>query len=182
MVLETERPILVFDLETKYLADEVGGWSHIRDMGMSVAVTYDVQADTYTVYTEADVEALIRDLSLAKLVVGYNILRFDYEVLRGYSFVPLAGSVPTLDLMVPLYQALGFRPRLQDLASATLGMHKLGDGLDAVRWFREGDLEQLVAYCQQDVKATYGIYRHGQEHGFVLVQGRYGIKRVAAGW
>ena len=33
--------ILYFDLETKYSADEVGGWSNIEDMGMSIGVIWD---------------------------------------------------------------------------------------------------------------------------------------------
>ncbi len=36
---------LVFDLETKRLADEVGGWDHIDKMGLSAGVTYHVEED-----------------------------------------------------------------------------------------------------------------------------------------
>lgn len=173
---------LVFDLETKHLAHEVGGWNHIRDMGMSVAVTYSVEQDLFTAYTEPDVPLLIQALTDAQLVVGYNIVRFDYEVLSAYSFLPLRKTVNSLDLMLSLYQALGYRPRLQDLAAGTLGAGKLGDGLDAVRWFREGNLDKLIAYCRRDVEVTYQIYRFGKEHGFVLVRGKYGTDRAYVEW
>lgn len=176
-------PTLVFDLETKHLAEEVGGWDNIRGMGMSVAVTYCIEEDRFAVYTEAEVQALIRDLLAAKQVIGFNIVRFDYEVLRGYSFHALRESVPTLDLMIPLYQTLGFRPKLEDLAAATLGVGKLGDGLDAVRWYREGELEKLAEYCRRDVEATHQIYRYGKEHGHVLLRDRYrGSRRVPVSW
>jgi len=176
-------PTLVFDLETKHLAEEVGGWDNIRGMGMSVAVTYCIEEDRFAVYTEAEVQALIRDLLAAKQVIGFNIVRFDYEVLRGYSFHTLRESVPTLDLMIPLYQTLGFRPKLEDLAAATLGVGKLGDGLDAVRWYREGELEKLAEYCRRDVEATHQIYRYGKEHGHVLLRDRYrGSRRVPVSW
>ena len=33
--------IIYFDLETKYSAEEVGGWENIEDMGMSVGVIWD---------------------------------------------------------------------------------------------------------------------------------------------
>jgi len=174
---------LVFDLETKYLSDEVGGWDHIPKMGLSVAVTYCVERGEFTTYYERDVEALIAALNAAELVIGFNILRFDYAVLRAYNFLPVREDRPTLDLMIPLSQALGYRPRLDDLAAATLGIGKLGNGLDAVRWFREGNLEQLTAYCKQDVQVTYDLYRFGKEHGYVLVRDRYrGDKQVRVSW
>jgi len=176
-------PTLVFDLETKYLSDEVGGWDHIPNMGMSVAVTYCVERDEFTAYTEREVQALIAALNAARLVIGYNVLRFDYAVLRGYSFMPVREDKPTVDLMIPLYQTLGFRPRLEDLAAATLGIGKLGDGLDAVQWFREGNLEKLIEYCKQDVQVTYDLYKFGKEHGYVLLRDRYkGPRRVPVNW
>ena len=174
--------VLVFDLETKFLADEVGGWNNIRKMGVSIAVTYSVGQDLFTTYTEPEVPLLIEALMAAKLVVGYNIMRFDYEVLSAYSFLPLRQTVTSLDLMLHLHDALGYRPRLADLAAGTLRDTKLGDGLDAIRWFREGKMDKLIAYCQQDVRVTYEIYKFGKEHGYVLVQGRYGTDRVPVEW
>lgn len=174
---------LVFDLETKYLSDDVGGWSHIPSMGMSVAVTYCVERDEFITYTEAEAHDLIAALNAARLVIGYNIVRFDYAVLRGYSFAPVREDRPTLDLMIPLYEALGFRPKLEDLAAATLGVGKLGDGLDAVRWFREGNLQKLIEYCKQDVQVTYDLYAFGKEHGYVLLRDRRkGTRRVPVNW
>ncbi len=173
---------LVFDLETKFLADEVGGWNHIREMGVSVAVTYHVEEDRFTAYTEPDVPLLIQALTEARLVIGYNIMRFDYEVLSAYTFLPLRQTVPSLDLMLSLQRVLGYRPRLADLAAGTLGTGKLGDGLDAIRWFRAGQMDKLIAYCRQDVQVTYDIYKFGKENGFVLVQGRYGTDRAHVEW
>ncbi len=173
---------LVFDLETKYLADEVGGWNYIHKMGMSVAVTYSVEQDIFTTYTEPEVPLLIQALTEAQLVVGYNSVRFDYEVLSAYSFLPLRETVNSLDLMLPLHRTLGYRPKLQDLAAGTLGLGKLGDGLDAVRWFREGNMDKLIAYCKQDVRVTHEIYRFGKEQGFVLVRGKYGTDRAHVEW
>ncbi len=174
---------LVFDLETQYLADEVGGWNHIRDMRMSVAVTYCPDCDRFTTYYEQDAAQLVAALNAADLVIGYNIVRFDYEVLLGYTLFPVSDGTRTLDLMIPLYETLGFRPKLEDLASATLGVGKLGNGLDAVRWFREGNLERLAQYCKQDVQVTYDLYKFGKERGYVLLRDRYkGDVRVPVNW
>ena len=51
--------IIAFDLETQYTADEVGGWSHIRDMRLAVGVTYDAAEDAYHDYTEQQAERLL---------------------------------------------------------------------------------------------------------------------------
>ncbi|MBN1954673.1 MAG: ribonuclease H-like domain-containing protein [Anaerolineae bacterium] len=163
--------LLVFDLETQYLADEVGGWNHIRDMRLSVGVTYSPLEDLYRVYTERDVERLISDLSAANWVVGYNLLRFDYEVLHAYTDRRLS-DLPTVDMLVDLHQALGWRPKLDDVAAATLGERKSGDGLDAVRWFREGKIDEVIAYCKRDVQVTWRVYDFGRQNGYVQIMGR----------
>jgi DEAD/DEAH box helicase domain-containing protein len=163
--------ILIFDLETQYLADEVGGWSHIRDMRLSAGVTYDVLADTYRSYTEPEVQQLIADLKAADLVVGYNVRRFDYEVLHGYTKERL-DQLPTVDMLVDLHRALGWRPSLDAVAAATLGETKSADGLQAVRWFREGELQRVIDYCRRDVEVTWRVYDFGQRNGYVQYRDR----------
>jgi DEAD/DEAH box helicase domain-containing protein len=160
------RHIITFDVETQYTANEVGGWSNIRDMRLAVAVTYDAADNIYRDYTEKDIKLLISALHSADLVVGYNVLRFDYEVLRGYTDDPLS-NIRTVDMLQDLYRAMGWRPKLDNVAAATLGEAKSADGLQAVRWFREGKLEKVVAYCRRDVEVTWNIYEFGRSNGYV---------------
>ncbi|HHS96810.1 MAG TPA: helicase [Chloroflexi bacterium] len=175
-------PMLVFDLETQRIASEVGGWSNIRALGLSVGVTYDPDNDLYRVYTEADVNQLIADLRAARLVVGYNLYRFDYEVLRAYTDDPL-DDLPTVDMLRDLYQALGWRPKLDDVAAATLGEQKSADGLAAVRWYREGRLDQVIAYCKRDVEVTWRVYDFGRRNRYVVVRDRrWRLRRVPVRW
>ncbi|MBN1977303.1 MAG: ribonuclease H-like domain-containing protein [Anaerolineae bacterium] len=160
------RHIITFDVETQHTASEVGGWSNIRDMRLAVAVTYDAADNVYRDYTEQDVAALISTLRGADLVVGYNVLRFDYEVLRAYTDDPLA-DIRTVDMLQDLYQALGWRPKLDDVAAATLGEAKSADGLQAVSWFRQGKLDQVITYCRHDVEVTWKVYEFGRANGYV---------------
>lgn len=177
-----EKPTLIFDLETQRTADEVGGWSYIRDMGLSVGVTYDPAADRYQVYREADADRLIADLRAADLVVGYNVIRFDYEVLRAYTSDPLR-DLPTVDMLVDLHRELGWRPKLDDVAAATLGQRKSADGLAAVRWFRAGQIEKVIDYCQRDVEVTWNVYDFGRRNRFVnIFDRRYQPRRVQVRW
>ncbi len=174
--------LLAFDLETQYTADEVGGWGNIPKMRMSVGVTYDPDADLYAVYLEEDVGALIDALREAGLVVGYNLYRFDYQVLQPYTEHRMR-NLATLDMLRVLKNHLGWRPRLDDLAAATLGERKSGNGLDAVRWFREGNLDQVIEYCKRDVEVTWKVYEFGHKNGYVQVlDRRRRPKKVLVQW
>lgn len=169
------RNVVYFDLETQKSADEVGGWSHIRDMRMSVGVTYSTARGDYRIYTEARVNALITELQRADLVVGFNTLRFDYEVLHGYTVLDLR-HVPTLDLLLDLNHTLGHRVTLDGVAQATFGLEKTADGLQAIRWFKEGRLLDIAEYCCYDVKLTRLVHEYGLKHRQVFYQNRFGKK------
>ena len=49
-------------------------------MRMSVGVTYSTSRGDYRIYSEKTVDDLLTELQRADLVVGFNHLRFDYEV------------------------------------------------------------------------------------------------------
>jgi len=174
---------LYFDLETQKTFDEVGGRHNMRQLGLSVGVTYSTADQDYHVYTEADVDALVRDLSQAGLVVGFNVLRFDYEVLRAYSDYPFT-QIPTVDMLDHVYRALGFRVSLDGLASATLGAKKSADGLAAVRWYKSGQMDKIIEYCTQDVRVTKELYEFGKKNGYVQFQDKrsYRMRKVAVRW
>ena len=172
------KKTLYFDLETQKSAEEVGGWDHIRDMKMSVGVTFDEATERYHIYSEAQVSDLVAALRSAELVVGFNILRFDYEVLRGHgSFDP---PPPTFDLLVEIQKILGHRLTLDSLTQATLGAEKIADGLEAIRWFREGQILKIAEYCCYDVKITRQLYEYGQTNKKLFYFNRDGDHRVVA--
>jgi DEAD/DEAH box helicase domain-containing protein len=176
------RNIIVFDLETQYTADEVGGWHNIRDMRLAVAVTYNAAMEVYRDYTEQEVDRLITTLRAADLVVGYNVLRFDYEVLRAYTDDPLS-ALPTVDMLQDLHRVLGWRPKLDNVATATLGERKSADGLQAVRWFRQGQLDKVMAYCRRDVEVTWQVYQFGRRNGYVQYHDRrWRLHKVPVKW
>ena len=171
------RPRLygVFDLETQCSAQEVGGWHQAHLMRISCGVVYDSDENDCVVYAEDQVEALIAHLQRLDLVIGFNVQRFDYKVLSGYSKFDF-GRLPTLDLLQAAYQQLGFRLSLDHLAQATLGVGKAGSGLDALRWWQEGCLDKIVAYCRMDVCITRDLYRFARDKGYLLYQESSGQK------
>ena len=174
---------LVFlDIETRKTGEEVGGWDHAEDMRVSVAVTFSTATGRFHIFEEDELEFLFEQLLGADLVIGYNIRKFDYQVLSRYAEASLA-ALPTLDLMDDIGQMAGHRVKLDNLAKTTLGEAKAGSGLDAVRLFQEGSMYELVKYCTQDVRITRDLYRHGERHGTVTFKESDGSRReVGVNW
>jgi DEAD/DEAH box helicase domain-containing protein len=174
--------IVFFDVETQRTFDEVGGRRNIRKLGLSAAVTYSTATGGFCHYTEETVAELIAELRAADLVVGFNVLNFDYEVLRAYTTDPL-DDLPTVDMLDQIYRTLGFRISLDSLAGSTLGISKSADGLQAVRWYREGRLQEILDYCQQDVEVTRQLYEYGRRHKHLKYQDRsYRTQMVPVSW
>lgn len=175
--------IVYFDLETQQSADEVGGWDKIRDMRMSVGVTYSTARGEYKIYGEKQVNDLIEELRRADLVVGFNTIRFDYEVLAGHNPFFDAEQLRSLDMLVELQKTLQHRLSLDAIATATFGVEKTSEGLQAIRWFKEGKLLDIAEYCCFDVKITKMVHEHGKANKQLNYNNRFGKKMsVAVDW
>jgi DEAD/DEAH box helicase domain-containing protein len=174
---------LVFDLETQKLASEVGGWGNIRDLRLALAVTWDLDKDTWRTYFEEEVQDLLADLLAAPLVIGFNHRRFDLEVLRPYTPLDLK-AVKCADMLDVIKARLGFRVSLASLAEANFGEGKSADGVQSVQWFREGRFDLIESYCRKDVELTGRLYQKGLEDGFVLFRSKTGeVLRIQInGW
>jgi DEAD/DEAH box helicase domain-containing protein len=176
------KNIVYFDLETQKSADEVGGWNNISAMRMSVGVTYSATRGDYKIYGEKQVDDLLNELQRADLVVGFNHLRFDYEVLHAYTSMDLR-QLPTLDMLVELQNTLQHRLSLDSIATATFGVEKTAEGLQAIQWFREGKLLEIAEYCCYDVKLTKLVYEYGLANRQVHYHNRFGKKMtVSVNW
>ncbi len=169
--------IVYFDLETQRTANDVGGWDKKHEMGMSIGVTYSSAEEKYEIFPENRVQDLIRRLQRADLVVGYNVIRFDYEVLMGYTVLSLPDQLRTLDLLVDIEKAAGHRLKLEDVAQGTLGVGKVAEGLDAIRWWREGRVMDIAEYCCFDVKVTKLVHEHGLAHNELFFNDRFGRRQ-----
>ena len=170
------KNIVYFDLETQKSAAEVGGWDRKRDMLMSVGVTYATGDGQYRIFGESQVDDLVKQLLRADLVVGFNIINFDYDVLTHYTPLDLT-QAPTLDLMADLEKKLGHRLSLDAVAKATLAAPKVADGMTALRWWKEGKLMEIAEYCCFDVKITKEVHEYGKSKGEVFYNDRFGQKR-----
>jgi DEAD/DEAH box helicase domain-containing protein len=138
-------------------------------------VTYSTARGEYKIYGEPQVNDLIAELQRADLIVGFNNLRFDYEVLHAYSALDLT-QLPTLDMLVVLNEKLGHRLSLDSIATATFGVEKTAEGLQAIRWWKEGKLAEIAEYCCYDVKITKLVHEYGAHHQQLHYANKFGKK------
>jgi len=174
--------VLYFDLETQRSAEEVGGWHNAHLMRVALAVTFDTTSQQFRTFRESEVHDLVTCLQRADLIVGFNVVSFDYAVLRGYTDIDLQ-ELPTFDMLTAIHRRLGYRLALGHIAEQTLGVSKGGDGLQSLAWWKEGRVDEIERYCRQDVALLRDLLAHAEQHGHLCFQTKRGDRvRLPAPW
>lgn len=166
---------LVIDIETQHSFQEVN--HDLEKLKVSVVGVYDYGTNKYQIFRESHLNGLFKLMEHADKIIGFNINKFDLPVLAPY-YLGNIRQFPTLDLLDLVYNSLGFRVSLNDLARATFGVKKSGHGLLAINYFQEGDWESLEKYCLDDVKITKMLYEYILENGKVLFRASSGMKEI----
>lgn len=169
---------IVLDLETKRTFEEAGSRENFAGLGVSVVGVYSYRHNEYQAYWEADFPKLAAVLAEQPLVIGFNQRRFDMPVLQPYFKNFDLQRLPMVDILEDLTRALGHRVKLDSVAAATLGTHKSGHGLDAIRYWNTGQLDKLKQYCLDDVRITREVFEFGAKHGEVFFYDRAGLKKL----
>lgn len=157
---------VVFDLETQNTFQDIGS-NDPKDLSISVGCAYDSETNTYTIATIDELHKLWPIFEQAEVLVGYNSNHFDIPLLNKYYPGDLT-HIKSIDLLEDIRISLGKRLRLDSVAEATVGAKKSGNGLMAIKWWREGDIDSIKKYCKQDVKVTKEVFEFAREHKKVL--------------
>lgn len=174
--------IVYFDLESQKLFEEVGGRDATKLL-LACGVTLSTQRNDFAVYWEKDAAALVAELKAADRVIGFNIINFDYEVLKPYAPAVNFRSFRSTDMLQDISRTLGFRLPLDSIAKATLGATKTADGVQSVQWFRNGELDKIAEYCKADVDITRRVYEFGRDNGYVHYYSKLGSKlKLQVNW
>lgn len=178
-----KKNIVIFDIETKNSFSDVGGRDLAERLDISIVGTFDYATDDFRVYGEEEFAELAERLSTKPLLVGFNSRKFDTPILQKYIPFDLR-KLPQLDIMEEITKELGHRVGLDSIAKATLGEGKSGSGLEAIRLWREGKIDELKRYCLDDVRITRDVYEYGASHGELLYIPKFGTgkARVEVGW
>lgn len=154
---------IIFDLETQNIFRDVGE-NNPAALDISVGSFYDSASDTYTTVTVNELQTIWPLIEVADALVGYNSNHFDIPLLNKYYPGDLT-TIKSIDILEEIRKSLGRRLRLSSVAEATVNAKKSADGLQAVRWWREGKIDEIKKYCEQDVKVTKKIFDYALTNG-----------------
>lgn len=157
---------VVFDLETQNTFQDAGSNDPV-DLDISVGCVYDSGTNTYTTVVIDELHKLWPVIEQAEVLVGYNSNHFDIPLLNKYYPGDLT-TIKSIDLLEDIRTSLGRRLKLDSVAQATIGAKKSANGLQAIKWWREGNIDDIKKYCKQDVKVTKEIFEFAMEHKKVL--------------
>ncbi|QQR65017.1 ribonuclease H-like domain-containing protein [Candidatus Kaiserbacteria bacterium] len=149
---------VVFDLETQNTFADVES-NDPKDLSISVGCAYDSLTNEYTTVAIDELQKLWPIIEKADVLVGYNSDHFDIPLLNKYYPGDLT-KMKSIDIMSSIRESLGRRLKLDSVAQATVGTKKAGNGLMAIKWWREGDIASIKKYCKQDVKVTKEIFEY----------------------
>ena len=153
---------IVFDIETQNTFSDVN--NDFKKLRISCVSIYRYETDSYESFEEHELGKLWPILEKADRVIGFNSGHFDLPVMNNYYLGDLL-KFPHLDLMESVKESLGFRLKLNDIAQATLdGVEKSAEGLQAIRWWKEGKIDEIKKYCEQDVRVTKEVYEFGKKN------------------
>jgi hypothetical protein len=149
---------VVFDIETKNIFQDVGRADPTL-LDISLVGIYDYETDQYLTFLQGEFPKLWPYIEKADVLIGFNSDHFDVPLLNKYYPGDLT-KIKSLDLMAEVKKTLGRRIGLGVLAEATLGIGKSGNGLEAVEWWKNGEIDKIRKYCIDDVKVTKDLYEY----------------------
>ncbi len=154
---------ITFDIETTGTFADAGS-SNPADLDIAVVALHDSETNEYSYYLKEDFPKLWKILEHTDMLIGYNSDHFDIPLLNKY-FPGELTHIKSLDILKEIYTSLGRRLKLDTVAEATLGESKSANGLQSIRWWKEGEIQKVCDYCVQDVKVTKRVYDFALKHG-----------------
>jgi hypothetical protein len=150
------KNIVVYDLEIKNIIDQVKiGWKDFDKMGISVGCLFDYQTGENHVYMDDNIHEMGKRICDADIVVGFNILAFDNNLLYHTIGVRPADN-KCYDLLKEVRRSTGREyPKgcnLNEVLSATFGMKKTEEGADAPIFYQQKKFGKLTTYVLADVR------------------------------
>lgn len=166
---------VILDVETQKTFEEAGGYFpdrlKVSFVGVNVRRGYGEPGE-FRSFFEKDLPDLFELLEKADVIVGFNVIGFDLPVFTPYYNGDIA-DWPALDIMQRIKDSIGHRISLDAVAKETLGIGKIGNGLDAIKYFHQKDWEKLEKYCLQDVKVTRDLLDYGYAKGEVKFRNKW---------
>jgi DEAD/DEAH box helicase domain-containing protein len=169
---------VVIDLETKHTFRD---FSEPDKLGVTVLAVFNYKDNSKNIFTEKELNNLFPILENSSYIIGFNINSFDLPVLQPY----YPGDIKhfkTFDILDDIKSILGKRLSLNDVVKATLDKKKIGHGLQAIDFYREGKWEELKKYCMEDVMLTKELFDYGVSNKKIYYLNENGKVDIAVDW
>ncbi len=153
---------LAFDIETKNIFQDVGS-NDPADLDISIVGVYEYDKDKYSSFGQEEFEQMWPIFEKADLFITFNGEHFDIPLLNKYYKKAGRGDLSktrSLDLLKEIKTQYGRRMKLDQIAEGTFGINKTGNGLDAIVWWKNGEIEKIRKYCLDDVRITRDVYEY----------------------
>jgi len=167
---------ITFDLETKNTFADANSNDPV-DLDMSVVCIHDSLDDSYKSFLEKDLKDLWPILEQADLLITFNGEHFDIPILNKYYSGNLS-KIKHIDLLKEVRNSLGRRLKLDSIASATLGINKSGNGLDAIEWWNNGEIDKIIKYCIDDVRITKEVYEYALKNNHLKFKDNGTVREI----
>lgn len=154
---------LVFDIETSNVFQDVGSNNPV-DLSISVVGIYEYVSNQYRVFLQEEFNQLWPIIEDTDLFITFNGDHFDIPLLNKYYPGDLS-KIKSVDLLKEMHKSSGRRMKLDQIAEGTLGKKKSGYGMDAIRWWRNGEVDKVKEYCLDDVRITKDLYEYALKEG-----------------
>lgn len=190
---------VIFDVETQKLFDEIEDRSKMADLGVSVVSAYKRKIDAQGEEKEGEMRSFwTPDMEIEGLgeqgfdelwswfegadrIIGFNSLGFDVPILDSLYPRDLF-KLSHFDILEKIKEKLGHRLSLDAIAKESLDQSKMAVGIDAVLWWKKGDVEsldKLKKYCEVDVEVTKKVYDKALREGNLRYKNKWNeIKEV----
>ncbi len=153
---------LVFDIETKNIFQDVGS-NNSEDLDISIVGIYDYETNKYESFGQEEFHLMWPYFQNADVLITFAGEHFDIPLLNKYyrkAGLGDLGKIRSLDVLKEIKTQYGRRMKLDQIAEGTLGVHKSGNGLEAVAWWRTGEIDKIRKYCLDDVRITKDVYEY----------------------
>lgn len=167
---------ITFDIETKNAFEDVDA-NNPALLDISIVCIHNSETDEYDSFLEDDFARLWPILESADMLIGYNSDHFDIPLLNKHYSGDLT-TIKSLDILKEIKNTLGRRLKLDNIANATLGAGKSGNGLEAISWWKNGEVEKVRRYCLDDVKITKEIYEYALKNKKLKYKDGFAIKEI----
>lgn len=160
---------IVIDIETANSFAEVGGKQNLHLLKISLIGIYSYQMNQYFVFEEKEFPEFEKFLQKIGAFIGFALHRFDLPLLKANFPKEYFQEIITVDLLEEIEKVRGHKIKLDEIAQATLGKKKIGNGQQAIQLYKEGKIEELKSYCLKDVEITKDLYEFALENRYLYL-------------